>query len=118
MKKKSSVRQGDRDGFFDRVYDITCRIPRGRITSYGALARYLGTTRSARMVGWALNCSHSSERYIPAHRVVNRNGVLTGKQHFGNSSTMQQLLENEGFTVRDDTVLEFRERFWDPSVEL
>ena len=118
MKKRSSVPDSDTEGFFDRVYDITCRIPGGRITSYGAIARYLGTARSARMVGWALNCSHSSGRYIPAHRVVNRNGVLTGKQHFGNSSTMQQLLENEGFTVRDDTVLEFRERFWDPSVEL
>ena len=118
MRKRSSVPKGDMEGFFNRVYDITCRIPYGRITSYGAIARYLGTGRSARMVGWALNSSHSSGQYIPAHRVVNRNGVLTGKQHFGNSSTMQQLLENEGFTVRDDTVLEFRERFWDPLVEL
>lgn len=70
------------------------------------------------MVGWALNSSHSGNGYVPAHRVVNRNGILTGKHHFGNSSTMQQLLENEGFTVEDDRVLEFRERFWDPSVEL
>jgi len=118
MKKRSSVPYSDTEGFFDRVYDITCMIPSGRITSYGAIARYLGTARSARMVGWALNCSHASVRYVPAHRVVNRNGMLTGKQHFGNSSTMQQLLENEGFTVRNDTVMEFRERFWDPSLEL
>ncbi len=121
MTGRSSVRPtetSDSDSFFSRVYDVTCMIPRGRITSYGAIARYLGTAGAARMVGWALNSSHSSERFIPAHRVVNRNGMLTGKHHFGNSSTMQQLLENEGFTVIDDAVLEFRERFWDPSLEL
>lgn len=130
MKKKSSVRVRDRqglasrkregsvDGFFSRVYEVTRLIPFGRITSYGAIASYLGTGDSARMVGWALNSSHSGNGYVPAHRVVNRNGILTGKHHFGNSSTMQQLLENEGFTVEDDRVLEFRERFWDPSTEL
>lgn len=118
MRKKSSVPSADNEGFFSRVYDVTRLIPHGRITSYGAVARYLGTAKSARMVGWALNSSHSMPEFIPAHRVVNRNGTLTGKHHFGNSSTMQQLLENEGFTVKDDTVLEFRERFWDPSIEL
>lgn len=118
MKKRSSIPSADNEGFFGLVYDVTRQIPRGRITSYGAIARYLGTGRSARMVGWALNSSHSMPGFIPAHRVVNRNGMLTGKHHFGNSSTMQQLLENEGFTVKEDVVLEFSERFWDPAVEL
>lgn len=130
MKKRSSVpvsdrqglasrkREGSLDGFFSHVYEVTKLIPYGRITSYGAIARYLGTGGSARMVGWALNSSHSGNGYVPAHRVVNRNGLLTGKRHFGNSSTMQQLLENEGFTIVDDRVVEFTERFWDPSAEL
>ena len=118
MKKRSSARVGDNKGFFERVYEVTKLVPYGRITSYGAIARYLGVEGSARMVGWALNSSHTANGYIPAHRVVNRNGILTGKHHFGNSSTMQQLLENEDFTVKDDRVVEFRERFWDPSVEL
>jgi len=118
MKRKSSVPESDSEGFFTRVYEVTKLIPRGRITSYGAIARYLGSGGSARMVGWALNSSHFGHGFIPAHRVVNRNGILTGKHHFGTSSTMQQLLENEGFTVEDDRVVEFRERFWDPAVEL
>jgi methylated-DNA-protein-cysteine methyltransferase-like protein len=104
--------------FFESVYDVTRLIPYGRITSYGAIARYLGSGRSARMVGWALNVSHTRPEFIPAHRVVNRNGLLTGKRHFGNSSTMQQLLENEGIIIEDDSILNFRERFWDPSKEL
>jgi methylated-DNA-protein-cysteine methyltransferase related protein len=104
--------------FFESVYEVTRLIPYGRITSYGAIARYLGSGRSARMVGWALNVSHTRPEFIPAHRVVNRNGLLTGKRHFGNSSTMQQLLENEGIIVEDDTILNFGERFWDPSKEL
>jgi methylated-DNA-protein-cysteine methyltransferase-like protein len=118
MKRKSSVPENKNEGFFSRVYDVTCMIPYGRITSYGTIARYLGTAGSARMVGWALNSSHTIPGYIPAHRVVNRNGMLTGKHHFGNSSTMQQLLENEGFVVRDDRVVDFREKFWDPMIEL
>jgi methylated-DNA-protein-cysteine methyltransferase-like protein len=118
MKRKSSVQESESEGFFNRVYEVTKLIPYGRITSYGAIARYLGSGGSARMVGWALNSSHFGHGFIPAHRVVNRNGILTGKHHFGTSSTMQQLLENEGFTVEDDRVLEFRERFWDPAVEL
>ena len=118
MKRKSSVQASDSEGFFSRVYEVTKLIPYGRITSYGAIAMYLGSGGSARMVGWALNSSHFGYGFIPAHRVVNRNGILTGKHHFGTSSTMQQLLENEGFTVEDDRVLEFRERFWDPSTEL
>jgi methylated-DNA-protein-cysteine methyltransferase-like protein len=104
--------------FFSRVYKVTSLIPYGRVTSYGAIARYLGTGLSARTVGWALNASHSSPGFIPAHRVVNRNGFLTGKLHFGNSTTMQQLLENEGIIVENDCIINFSEKFWDPSFEL
>lgn len=104
--------------FFLRVYDVILRIPYGRITSYGAIARFLGSGRSARMVGWALNVCHSRAEFIPAHRVVNRNGLLTGKHHFGNSSTMKQLLENEGMIINDDQIINFEEKFWDPQKEL
>jgi methylated-DNA-protein-cysteine methyltransferase-like protein len=111
-------KKADNTDFFDRVYEITKLIPYGRITSYGAIARYLGSARSARMVGWALNASHSTIEFIPAHRVVNRNGVLTGKHHFGNSTTMEQLLKNEGLIIEDDQILNFRQKFWDPVSEL
>src|SRR5512135_949499 len=104
--------------FFSRVYDVVMMIPTGRVTSYGAIARYIGSGRSARMVGWALNVSHGRSGFIPAHRVVNREGLLTGKFHFGNSTTMQQLLENEGLHVEDDRIIDFNEKFWDPSSEL
>ncbi len=111
-------KQKTNSDFFERVYDVTKLIPYGRVTSYGAIARFLGSGRSARMVGWALNGSHSKPEFIPAHRVVNRNGVLSGKHHFGNSSTMQQLLENEGIIVEDDSIINFTEKFWDPNTEL
>lgn len=104
--------------FFRRVYEVTAMIPYGKVTSYGAIARYLATAGSARMVGWALNNCHTLEQYIPAHRVVNRNGLLTGRHHFGNSGTMQQLLENEGAIIENDRIINFREMFWDPSTEL
>ena len=104
--------------FFSKVYEVTKRIPYGRITSYGAIARYLGSGRSARMVGWALNVSHSNREFIPAHRVVNRNGLLSGKFHFGNSTTMEQLLENEGIIIENDLIINFEEKFWDPGKEL
>lgn len=104
--------------FFSMVYEVTKLIPYGRITSYGAIARYIGSGKSARMVGWALNVSHNQSEFIPAHRVVNRNGLLTGKRHFGNSSTMEQLLVNEGIIIEDDKIMNFREKFWDPAVEL
>lgn len=94
------------------------QIPFGRVTSYGAIAKYLGTAQSARIVGWAMNDSHASQEYIPAHRVVNRNGLLTGKHHFGNSNTMKQLLENEGIKVENDKIVDFQKYFWDPSKEL
>lgn len=111
-------KSSENSDFFSRVYELTKLIPYGRITSYGAIARYLGTGRSARMVGWALNSCHTSPEFIPAHRVVNQKGLLTGKLHFGNSTTMQQLLENEGITVEDDQVVDFDEKFWDPLKEL
>ncbi len=104
--------------FFSKVYEITRLIPFGRVTSYGAIARCLGTARSARMVGWALNNSHFSESFIPAHRVVNRNGLLTGKHHFGGSNVMKELLESEGIQVEDDRIVNFEAIFWDPNKEL
>src|SRR4030042_5846382 len=111
-------KQTDKLDCFGMVYEVTKLIPYGRITSYGAIARYLGSGRSARLVGWALNASHTRSEFIPAHRVVNRNGLLTGKRHFGNSTTMQQLLENEGIIIEDDQILNFSKKFWDPSAEL
>ena len=106
------------DSFFTKVYDIVRRIPRGKVTSYGAIAEYLGTKGSARMVGWAMNASHTDVTNIPAHRVVNRVGLLTGKHHFGGLSVMQQLLENEGIEVVEDKVANFDKLFWDPVKEL
>ncbi len=105
------------DGFFEKVYQITKLIPYGRVTSYGAIANYLGTPRSARMVGWALNNSNLADT-IPVHRVVNRNGVLTGKHHFSGSNLMEQLLLNEGVKVLNNQVLEFNTVFWNPIIEL
>ena len=105
------------DSFFERVYEVARQIPFGRVTSYGAIAKYLGTTGSARMVGWAMNGSHKYAD-IPAHRVVNRNGLLSGKHHFGGTNLMQQLLENEGIEVVEDQVVNFAEHFWDPAKEL
>jgi methylated-DNA-protein-cysteine methyltransferase-like protein len=106
------------ESFFDQVYAVVRLIPRGRVTSYGAIANYLGTARSSRMVGWAMNAAHTVKPKVPAHRVVNRNGLLTGKHHFGSSTRMQELLEKEGVKVKDDQVVDFKKRFWDPAVEL
>jgi methylated-DNA-protein-cysteine methyltransferase related protein len=108
----------ENNDFFVKVYEVTKCIPYGRITSYGAIARYLGSGRSARMVGWALNSSHTNREFIPAHRVVNRIGLLTGKHHFGNSTTMEQLLANEGIIIENDRIINFEEKFWDPGKEL
>lgn len=108
----------NKEGFFNKVYDVARQIPHGRVTSYGAIANYLGTAQSARVVGWAMNDSHSQNEFVPAHRVVNRNGMLSGKHHFGNSNTMQQLLENEGIEVIDDQIIDFQKHFWDPLREL
>lgn len=111
MKKSDS-------NFFEEVLKVTCLIPSGRVSTYGAIARYLGSPQSARMVGWALNNSHSGGEFIPAHRVVNRNGLLTGRHHFGGADAMQQLLENEDIRVEDNRVVNFSRLFWDPCREL
>jgi methylated-DNA-protein-cysteine methyltransferase related protein len=104
--------------FFESVYDVARQIPRGRVTSYGAIAKCLGTKSSARMVGWAMNGSSNSHPAVPAHRVVNRNGMLSGKHHFHPPERMQQLLEKEGIKVKKDTILNFKEKFWDPAEEM
>ena len=104
--------------FFEKAYKVVGLIPYGRVSSYGAIAKYLGTAGSARMVGWAMNASHSANENIPAHRVVNRNGLLTGKHHFGTPTLMQQLLESEGIEVVDDQIVNFEKYFWDPVLEL
>ncbi len=104
--------------FFQKVYAVVELIPYGRVTSYGAIAEYLGSRGSARMVGWAMNKSISGKHNVPAHRVVNRYGALTGKHHFGGPDVMKQLLENEGVKLEDDVILNFEEVFWNPSKEL
>ncbi len=103
--------------FFQSVFQVVKLIPKGRVTSYGAIATYLGTKKSSRTVGYAMNASHAIPG-IPAHRVVNRNGMLTGKMHFDTPYRMQELLELEGIKVEKDVVVEFKELFWDPTIEL
>jgi len=104
-------------GFFEKVYKVATKIPYGRVTSYGAIASYLGSPKSARMVGWAMNASHLNLD-VPAHRVVNRKGLLTGKHHFEGTNLMQQLLESEGVEVIENQIQNFEELFWNPSKEL
>lgn len=104
--------------FFQNVFDVVRLIPKGRVTSYGAIAKYLGTGGSSRMVGWAMNASHGVKPKVPAHRVLNRNGMLTGKAHFETPTKMQELLEKENIKVQNETVLDFDTLFWDPVVEL
>ena len=104
-------------GFFEKVYQVAEQIPYGRVTSYGAIAKYLGTPKSARMVGWAMNASHVNPK-VPAHRVVNRIGMLSGKHHFEGTNLMQQLLENEDVEVLDNQIQNFESLFWDPSKDL
>ncbi len=104
------------DNFFERVYQIVRQIPVGKVTSYGAIAKALGTARSARMVGWAMNACHNLED-VPAHRVVNRNGLLTGKHHFDGTNLMQQLIENEGIMVVDNQIVDFEKHFWTPKMD-
>ena len=106
------------ESFFERVFEVVKQIPMGRVTSYGAIAKYLGAARSARMVGWAMNVSHQQMEPIPAHRVVNRNGLLTGKSHFDEINMMEQLLRSEGVIVQEDQIQDFKKVFWDPSIEL
>lgn len=104
--------------FFQDVYDVVRQIPKGRVTSYGAIAAYLGTKLSARMVGWAMNGAHNVKPKVPAQRVVNRNGMLSGKAHFDTPTYMEELLKKDGVAVKNDTVVDFEKRFWDPAVEL
>lgn len=105
------------EGFFEKVYQVTRQIPYGKITSYGAIAKYLGAPKSARMVGWALNASKSDDT-IPAHRVVNKKGLLTGKNHFNGTDIMRQLLENENIKINNHQIVNFNSVFWDPIKEL
>ncbi len=111
-------KQPNKESFFEQVYEVARLIPHGRVTSYGAIGQYLGLKSSARMVGWAMNNCGSLSVPVPAHRVVNRNGLLTGKHHFGGENLMQELLESEGVAVIDDKVQDFKNKFWDPNIEL
>lgn len=103
------------DNFFERVYTVVRQIPYGKVTSYGAIAKVLGAARSARMVGWAMNAAHNLED-VPAHRVVNRKGLLTGKHHFDGTNLMQQLLESEGVIIEDNQIINFEDVFWEPEM--
>jgi methylated-DNA-protein-cysteine methyltransferase-like protein len=106
----------EKSNFFKNAQEVARLIPKGRVTSYGAIAKYLGSTKSARMVGWAMNASKNTD--VPAHRVVNRIGLLSGEQHFSTPTEMQLLLEKEGINVEKQQIQNFKELFWDPSVEL
>ena len=106
------------DNFFERVYKIARLIPYGKVTNYGSIAKYLGAAKSARMVGWAMNNSHNQTQEVPAHRVVNRKGLLTGKHHFNGTNLMQQLLESEGIIIIENQIQELEKVFWDPMKEL
>jgi methylated-DNA-protein-cysteine methyltransferase related protein len=106
------------EDFFDMVYQVVRLIPKGRVTSYGAIAKYLGASSSSRIVGYAMNGAHKVKPKVPAHRVVNRVGLLTGKHHFETPFTMQLLLEKERITVKEDKIIEFKKVYWDPNVEL
>jgi methylated-DNA-protein-cysteine methyltransferase related protein len=106
------------ESFFEMVYAIVRQIPKGRVSSYGAIAAVLGTKQSARMVGWAMNGAHHVKPKVPAHRVVNRNGMLTGKMHFHPPEKMQELLEKEKIKIENDTVVEFKKLFWNPLEEM
>jgi len=106
------------ESFFEQVYEVARQIPKGRVTSYGAIANCLGTKLSARMVGWAMNGAGKVKPIVPAHRVVNRLGILSGKHHFGEPDVMEKLLKKEGIKVKNDTIIDFQKYFWDPAEEL
>ena len=116
--RKAPVTGAKEYSFFQDVYDVVRQIPKGRVTSYGAIAAYLGTKLSARMVGWAMNGAHNVKPKVPAQRVVNRNGMLTGKYHFGTDTLMEELLKKEKVDVINDTVVDFKNKFWDPAENL
>lgn len=104
--------------FFDNVWAVVRKIPKGRVTNYGSIAKYLGSGLSSRMVGWAMNAAHNAKPKVPAHRVVNRNGMLTGKMHFATPTLMQELLEKEKIKVEKDKVIDYKKKYWDPMKEL
>jgi methylated-DNA-protein-cysteine methyltransferase related protein len=117
--KKETARSVNKQySFFEDVFDVVRQIPKGRVTSFGAIANYLGTKLSARMVGWAMNGAHHASTEVPAHRVLNRNGMLTGKAHFATPTLMEELLLKEKIKVENDTVVNFEKLFWDPAKEL
>ena len=118
LKKENPRAIGKQYSFFEDVYDVVRQIPKGRVTSYGAIANFLGTKLSARMVGWAMNGAHNVKPAVPAQRVVNRNGMLTGKAHFSTPTKMEELLAKEKIKVKNDTVVDFEKIFWDPAKEL
>ena len=124
MKRKENLKKeipqaiGIKSSFFEDVYDIVRQIPKGRITTFGTIANYLGTRSSARMVGWAMNGAHHASPPVPAHRVLNRNGMLSGKAHFATPTLMEELLLQETIKVENDTVVDFENLFWDPAKEL
>jgi len=103
---------------YSRIFKVVREIPSGRVCNYGSIARFVGSPRGSRLVGWAMNKSHTSEEYVPAHRVVNRTGMLSGKHHFPGEDLMKQLLENEGIVVINDQIQDFEKHFWDPMKEL
>jgi methylated-DNA-protein-cysteine methyltransferase related protein len=114
----TKTKSGEEQSFFEKVYDVVRLIPYGKVTSYGAIANFIGTKGSARMVGWAMNSSHAKIPPVPAHRVVNRIGMLTGKFHFEGQNLMEELLKIEGIEVVDDKIVDFKKHFWDPSIEV
>lgn len=116
--KKTTKAEAEQPGFYQDVWEVVRLIPKGRVSSYGAIANYLGTKMSARMVGWAMNAAHLAKPAVPAHRVVNRNGMLSGKMHFSTPTKMQERLEKEKIKVKDDLVVDFGKLFWDPAQEL
>lgn len=117
--KKETARSVNKEySFFENVYDVVRQIPKGRVTTFGAIANYLGTRMSARMVGWAMNGAHNASPGVPAQRVLNRNGMLTGKAHFATPTQMEELLLKENIKVENDTVVDFEKLFWDPAKEL
>ena len=124
MAKKKEAKKQVRDGavqerdFFADVMSVVRQVPKGRVTSYGAIAKYLGAARSSRIVGYCMNNAHSVKPVVPAHRVVNRNGMLSGKHHFATETRMEELLKKEGVKVKNDEVVDFAKRFWDPALEL
>ena len=112
------VKQASSYSFFEDVYDVVRQVPKGRVITYGAIAIFLGTALSARMVGWAMNAAHDAFPEVPAHRVVNRNGMLTGKHHFSTPTQMEELLLSEGIKVKEETVQNFKEVLWEPILEI